>query len=229
VVVVGEQVNLDLDGSLVMPERTPVDFWFDPSCPWAWMTSRWIIEVGKVRPIEPRWHLMSLTVLNEGKDVPEEYREALARAMGPVRVLAAASVKYGEDVLGPLYTGLGTRFHDEGGLKDPAADLRGLVAGALTAAGLDDRLADAMDGADFDDVVRASHAEGIGLVGEEVGTPVIAVDGGEQGRVAFFGPVISPAPKGEAAGRLWDGVLLVAGTEGFFELKRSRTRGPIFG
>lgn len=210
-----------------MSERTPVDFWFDPFCPWAWLTSRWMLEVRRVRPIDIRWHIMSLAVLNEGKEVPEEYRKLLAAAMGPVRVLAAAAAKYGEEVLGPLYTELGTRFHNEGGLKEPEPDVRGMVAAALTAAGLDERLVTAMDGTEYDEAVRASHAEGIGLVGEEVGTPVIALDGG-QGRVAFFGPVVSPAPKGEAAGRLWDGVLLVAGTDGFFELKRSRTRGPVF-
>ncbi|MCW2879152.1 MAG: hypothetical protein JWQ95_3252 [Sphaerisporangium sp.] len=214
-----------------MTERTPVDFWFDPFCPWAWMTSRWLLEVRDVRPVEPRWHIMSLAVLNEDKDIPESYREILKSAMGPVRVLRAAAEKYGDDILGDLYTELGVRIHNQGRLKpgdseqefDQAAALREVIGDALEAAGLDRGLLSAADSTEFDEGVRRSHNRGIELVGQEVGTPVIAVGG-----VAFFGPVISPAPKGEDAGKLWDGVLLVAGTDGFFELKRSRTRAPIF-
>ncbi|MFC4590953.1 DsbA family protein [Sphaerisporangium corydalis] len=214
-----------------MTERTPVDFWFDPFCPWAWMTSRWVLEVRKVRPVEPRWHIMSLAVLNEDKDIPEAYREMLQNAMGPVRVLQAAAEKYGDDVLGGLYTELGTRIHNQRRLQpsdpeqefDQAAAIRAVLTEGLEAAGLDPQLAAAADSTEFDDAVRRSHNKGIELVGQEVGTPVIAIDG-----VAFFGPVISPAPKGEDAGKLWDGVLLVARTDGFFELKRSRTRDPIF-
>ncbi|GAA5080676.1 hypothetical protein HNP84_006065 [Thermocatellispora tengchongensis] len=206
--------------------KVPVDLWFDPSCPWAWMTSRWLLEVADVRPIEPRWRLMSLTVLNEDKDIPEDYRRMLVGAMGPVRVVAAAAAKYGEEVLGRLYTEIGVRFHNQGRVKDREA-IPATLAEALEAAGLDPGLVSAIDSTEHDEYIRASHAEGIGLVGQEVGTPVIAVDGPE-GKIAFFGPVVSPAPRGEAAGRLWDGVLLVAGTDGFFEIKRSRTRGPIF-
>ncbi|MGC5015285.1 disulfide bond formation protein DsbA [Streptosporangium sp. DT93] len=204
-----------------MTERTPVDLWFDPFCPWAWMTSRWLVEVEKVRSIEPRWHIMSLTVLNEDKDVPESYRTQIADAMGPVRVVAAVQAKYDTETVGRLYTELGVRFHNQN--RKGTDTLRETVEEALEAAGLDRGFADAMDSTEFDEVVRASHADGIDRVGQEVGTPVISVEG-----VSFFGPVISPAPKGEEAGRLWDGVLLVAGTDGFFELKRSRTRSPIF-
>lgn len=214
-----------------MTERVPVHLWFDPFCPWAWITSRWLLEVEAVRPIEPHWHVMSLGVLNEGKDVSDSYRQLLAHTMGPVRVLAAAAKKYGEQVLGPLYTELGVRFHNEGRLKDREAipeTMPAAITEALEATGLDTGLVSAIDSDEHDEWVRASHAEGIDLVGQEVGTPVIAVDGPE-GRIAFFGPVVSPVPRGEAAGRLWDGVLLVAGTDGFFELKRSRTRPPIFG
>ncbi|MCG5216284.1 disulfide bond formation protein DsbA [Streptosporangium sp. KLBMP 9127] len=209
-----------------MTERIPVDLWFDPFCPWAWMTSRWLLEVERVRPIEPRWHIMSLSVLNEDKDISSDYRAMLKDAMGPVRVLAAAAEKYGEGVLGRLYTELGTRFHNDGRLADRST-LRETIAEALRAADLDVGLVDAIDSGDFDEQVRRSHTEGITLVGQEVGTPVIAVEGAA-GRIAFFGPVVTPVPRGEAAGRLWDGVLLVAGTDGFFELKRSRTRSPIF-
>lgn len=201
-----------------MSERKLVDFWFDPACPWAWITSRWIHEVTALRPIEVRWHIMSLAVLNEDKDIPDDYRERTRRTIGAVRVLAAAADKYGEGVLGDLYTEIGRRFHDEGRERDQAT-----LAEALAAAGLDTALVAAHDSEEYDEAIRRSHAEGIDLVGQEVGTPVIAVEG-----TAFFGPVVSPIPRGEAAARLWDGVLLVAGTDGFFELKRSRTRSPIF-
>jgi 2-hydroxychromene-2-carboxylate isomerase len=205
-------------GSTDDSARAVADFWFDPVCPWAWMTSRWMHEVARVRPVDVRWNVMSLAVLNEGKDVPEEYRELLAAAWGPVRLVTAAGQAHGPEAIERLYTALGTKIHVEG------AELgRDTYLAALDAAGLPASLVDAVDDPSFDDEVRRTHAEGIGLVGEEVGTPVIAVEG-----VAFFGPVVSPAPKGEAAGRLWDGVRLVAGTDGFYELKRSRDRAPIF-
>ncbi|MFC7649102.1 disulfide bond formation protein DsbA [Streptosporangium lutulentum] len=205
-----------------MTERTPVDLWFDPFCPFAWMTSRWLLEVEKVRSIEPRWHVMSLKVLNEDKDVPEAYRERIEKTLGMVRVVTAVQQKHDSETVGWLYTELGTRLHNQGRGKD-ADEFPVIVAESLEAAGLDGGFADAMDSEEFDEALIASHNDGIDRVGQEVGTPVIAVDG-----FAFFGPVISPAPKGEAAGRLWDGVRLVAGTDGFFELKRSRTRPPIF-
>ncbi|MFJ7159147.1 DsbA family protein [Streptomyces sp. NPDC101118] len=198
---------------------TPVDFWFDPTCPWAWMTSRWVLEVAERRPLEIRWHIMSLTVLNEGRaDLDERWHRNLALRMEPVRVCAAAEREYGPGVLGRLYTELGNRFHLEKAPKD-----RVTYAEALAAAGLDTALADAAGSDAFDTAVRASHHEGIGRVGTDVGTPVIAV-----GDVAFFGPVVTPTPRGEAAVKLWDGVLAVAETDGFFELKRTRTRDPIF-
>jgi protein-disulfide isomerase-like protein with CxxC motif len=200
-------------------ESTLVDFWFDPLCPWAWIASRWLLEVQKVRPVTPRWHVMSLAVLNEDKeDLPEQYRELLAQAWGPVRVAIAAEQKFGPDVLLPLYTALGTRFHHEQAAKD-----RATVEAALAEAGLPTDLADAMDDSSYDEALRASHHDGMDRVGYEVGTPVISVNG-----VSFFGPVVSPIPRGDDAARLWDGVLAVAGTDGFFELKRSRTRDPIF-
>ncbi|GAA2440357.1 DsbA family protein [Streptomyces macrosporus] len=205
--------------------RTPADFWFDPLCPWAWMTSRWMLEVEKVRPVEVRWHVMSLAVLNENRldELPPEYAEMLRTAWGPVRVLIAAEQKHGTEVLGPLYTALGTRFHNQGRPNE-----RATIVDALAEVGLPAELADAADSDAYDERLRASHEEGIGLVGEDVGTPVIAVPGADGERVAFFGPVVTPAPKGEAAARLWDGTLLVASTPGFYELKRTRTEGPRF-
>ena len=196
-----------------------VDFWFDPICPWAWLTSRWLLEVAQQRPVQPNWHVMSLSVLNEDKpDLPERYRELLTRGWGPVRVCIAAEQKSGAEVLGPLYTALGTRFHNN---QEPRE--RATVEAALADAGLPVSLADAMDSTEYDEALRASHHDGMGRVGYEVGTPVISVGGS-----SFFGPVVTPAPRGEAALRLWDGVLAVTGTDGFFELKRSRTRDPDF-
>jgi len=200
-------------------EPTQVDFWFDPLCPWAWITSRWLLEVEKVRPVGARWHVMSLAVLNENKDdLSDRYKELMKQAWGPVRVCVAAEQKFGSDVVLPLYTAIGTRFHNE---KQDRS--RATIEAALAEVGLPTDLADAMDSTEYDAVVRASHADGIERVGYEVGTPVISVNG-----TSIFGPVVTPIPRGEAAGRLWDGVLLVTGTDGFFELKRSRTRDPIF-
>ena len=200
-------------------ELTRVDFWFDPICPWAWITSRWMLEVQQVRPVQTVWHVMSLAVLNGDKeDMPDRYRELMQSAWGPVRVVIAAEQAHGPEVVGPLYTALGTRFHLEKAPRD-----RETIVAALAEAGLPASLADAMDSTEYDEAVRASHADGIDRVGYEVGTPVISVNG-----ASVFGPVISPIPRGEAAGKLWDGVQLVMGTDGFFELKRSRTRDPIF-
>jgi len=200
-------------------EPTQLDFWFDPLCPWAWITSRWVLEVEKVRPIQARWHVMSLAILNENKEgMDERYKALMQKAWGPVRVCIAAEQKFGPEVLLPLYTALGTRFHNEKQERDPAS-----IEAALADAGLPAELADAADSTEYDEALRASHKDGMDRVGYEVGTPVISVNGS-----SFFGPVVSPIPRGEDAARLWDGVLLVAGTDGFFELKRSRTRDPIF-
>ena len=201
-----------------MSETQSVEMWFDPVCPWAWMTSRWLMEVEAVRDIEVTWSQMSLSVLNEGRDLPEDYREMLDRAWTPVRVIAAARKAHGDEVTKPLYDAIGTRLHLE-----QEKDFRVATAAALAEVGLPAELIEAADGQAHDDFLRESHSRAIDLVGDDVGTPVISV-----GDVAFFGPVVSPAPKGEAAGRLFDGCVLVAGTDGFFELKRTRTRDPIF-
>ena len=202
---------------------TDVDLWVDPACPWAWITSRWLLEVERVRDVRVRFHVMSLSVLNEHREVSDRYREQLAQAWGPVRVLIAAEHTYGPGVVRPLYDAMGTRVH----LRRTGLG-RDMIIGALQEAGLPVSLAAAATSTEYDAQLRASHTAGMAPVGEDVGTPVIHVPRVDGEPIAFFGPVIPPAPRGEAAGRLWDGVLAVAGTDGFFELKRTRTRGPIF-
>jgi len=194
------------------------DLWFDPLCPWAWMTSRWMLEVEDVRPVSTSFHVMSLSYLNQDRDLDEDYRTTMDNGWGAVRVCIAAAQAHGDRVLRDLYTALGTRRH----VEDRELD-RSTITEALAEVGLPPELADAMESTEYDDALKKSHHAGMDQVGMDVGTPVISVEG-----VAFFGPVVTPAPKGEAAGKLWDGVVLVAGTDGFFELKRTRDRDPIF-
>ena len=199
------------------------DFWFDPLCPWAWITSRWMLEVEQVRGVQTNWHVMSLAILNQGRaELSDEYKERMARALGPVRICMAAEQARGPDILLPLYTALGTRLHVQRRGRDEA-EAEVIVAEALEEVGLPTSLAEAATSSEYDEALAASHHAGMDPVGTDVGTPVIHFNG-----KAIFGPVVTPAPKGEAAGRLWDGVLLCTGTEGFFELKRTRDRQPSF-
>ena len=201
-----------------MSDRQTVDFWFDPICPWAWMTSRWMDEVEHERPVTVRWHVMSLSVLNEHRELPADYRAGMDRAWAPVRVLIAAQQQHGDRVVKPLYDAMGTRIHPKG-----IKDWDQVIAESLAELNLPAELAAYAASDEYDEQLRASHEEGISKVGQDVGTPIIAI-----GDVAFFGPVVTPAPKGEAAGKLWDGCVLVAQTPGFYEIKRSRTQGPVF-
>ena len=183
-------------------DRIPVDFWFDPLCPWAWLTSRWILEVEKVRPVAVRWHVMSLAVLNEGRELSPSYAAMMDRAWLPVRAIIAVQQDCGDEIVGKLYTEIGTRIHPGGQEDWPVA-----VGEALDALDLPQTYVEMAQTDRFDSELRASHAEGIELVGTDVGTPIIAVPGPDGERVAIFGPVVTPAPRGEAAGRLWDGTL----------------------
>ena len=195
-----------------------VDLWVDPACPWAWVTSRWLLEAQKVRDIDVKFHVMSLAVLNDGREMPEMYVEFMQKAWRPVRVLIAAEQRHGNEVVEKLYSAMGSQFH----IKSEK-DIDVLISVSLKEAGLEADLADAQHTTDFDESLKKSHHQGMDPVGMDVGTPVIHF-----GDVAIFGPVVTPAPKGEAAGKLFDGVSLVAGTPGFYELKRTRTVGPSF-
>jgi len=202
---------------------TPVEFWFDPLCPWAWIASRWVKEVEKLRDIEVTWSVMSLAVLNDGKELPPEYQELMKTAWGPVRVCIAAQEEFGAEVLDRLYTALGTRIHREG-----RTDFAEIISESLAEARLPESLAAAAESDQWDAILRASHARAIALVGADVGTPVIAVPGPDAEPVAFFGPVVTPMPLGEQAATLWDGALMVASVPGFYELKRTRDVEPSF-
>lgn len=197
---------------------TQVDFWFDPTCPFAWMTSRWMLEVEKVRDVKTVFHVMSLSVLNDGRDLPEDYRKLMDSAWVPARAALLVEQRHGSEKLREFYTEIGTRFHPGGEPKTLET-----LAAALDAVGADADIIDIAQTGDVDEDLRRSHHEGMDPVGDEVGTPVLRVND-----MSLFGPVISPAPKGEEAGDLFDGFVKMTAYPGFFELKRSRTVGPIF-
>ena len=197
-------------------------FWIDPMCPWAWITSRWMVEVEQVREVTVNWNIMSLGVLNERNDVSEDYKKLIARTWRPARVLCLARERHGDSVVFPLFSAMGARIH-----VDKRQDLEAIIAESLAEVGLEADLAAAADDPQYDDLVRATHATAVAISGAGVGTPVIAIDGLDGEPVGFFGPIITPTPRGEDAGRLWDGFVMIAQVPGVVEIKRARTLGPV--
>jgi hypothetical protein len=196
------------------------EIWVDPLCPWAWMTSRWLLEVEQIRPVNVTFRIMSLAYLNRDREMPESYQALLTDGWKPVRVLIAAGQQFGQQTVRDLYGEMGMRLHP-GGKK--LADIDEVIADSLSALGLSPSLAESAVDMSLDEAVIKEHEAGVDQVGTDVGTPIISVNG-----VAFFGPVVTPAPRGDDAARLWDGIILAASTPGFYELKRSRTQGPKF-
>src|SRR4051794_23609143 len=188
------------------------DFWFDPLCPFAWITSRWMLEVEQVRDVRVRWRVMSLYFLNKDRDRDPDYQAKVGRGLPIGRVLMAAEQHVGPESLLPLYTALGERIHLQ---KQELG--RELVEAALADAGLPAQLVDAMGDPSYDAALLASHRDAMDRVGDDVGTPTIAFNDS-----AFFGPVLSKIPRGQDAGRIWDGAVVLSEFPYFFEIKRTR-------
>lgn len=197
-----------------------IDFWFDPICPWCWLTSRWVNVVTAERDLEVTWRPISLFLKNS-PEPDDEYYEAILWTRNLLRVVEAVRAAGHEDRIGELYTRFGTHIHHEGNHDFHVAD-------DLEALGLDPKLAGALDDDSFDTTIQAAMDDGLALTGQDVGTPLIAFDGTDGKRVGLFGPVISQVPTGDAALAAWDAFVTLAQTAGFWETKRDRSEGPQF-
>lgn len=216
--------QIDQEAPTTGTDRQTATFYFDPICPFAWVTSRWILEVQKVRAVDVDFRVMSLAVLNDGRDLSDSYREMMTKAWGPVRVAIAIQQQHGAEHLLPFYTAIGTKIHDEGRAEETGErNYLPLIVEALAETGLPAELIDAATSTKYDEELKASHHRGMDPVGDEVGTPTIHF-----GDTAFFGPVLTRIPRGEDAGKLWDGTVAIAAFPYFFEIKRSRTEDPQF-
>lgn len=192
------------------------DLWFDPACPWAWSTARWLAEVEQVRDVDVRPHVMSLALLNETRpSVTDEERTKLLDSWGPVRVVMATALTLGPAAVRALYAAIGPLIH-----ADRLPIGRDMYALALHRAGLPHSLANAAGHPFYDADIAASHHAGVDALGDVAACPVVHVAGPDGEPVAFMGPLVTPYPRGEAAGRLWDAVALAAATDGFFALRR---------
>ncbi|MFD2027661.1 disulfide bond formation protein DsbA [Promicromonospora aerolata] len=195
-----------------------VDVYVDPICPYAWITSRWALEVARHRDVELTFKLMSLYLLNKDGDLDADYRARIDGSQGIGRVAAAVQTEHGPEAFSAFYTAAGTRIHDQ-----QNKDFDAVAAEALAEAGLPASLAQAATGESYDTALAASHEAGMQPVGDDVGTPTIHVDG-----VAFFGPVLTRIPRGAEAAVLFDAAVALARYPYFYELKRSRTTKPRF-
>ena len=203
--------------------KDSVDFYWDPICPWCWITSRWMIDVGRQKQIHVNWRLFSLKKINKDRDIPEQYKILHQIGLRALRVAAAVSKEYGNDGLAKLYTVMGTRYHhDNEDIDEPD-----ILEEILKACGFPTQLADAVDAEAWDKIIAADMDQAVAKVGTDVGVPLIVLDGGRG--PGFFGPVFSPAPTGKSAVALWDAIIVAGRTPGFFELKRTRETGPLFG
>lgn len=192
-----------------------VTFWFDPACPFCWLTSRWIESIAPERDLTIDWQPISLLVKNDTQpDSP--FYERTRRTRDLLRVVESLRAAGAADRIGPLYTELGRKIHQEGTYDFSVADL-------LTQVGADPAHAAALDDVGFDVAIKAAMDEGLALAGDDVGTPLIAFTNHAGRRVAFFGPVINAWPSHEDALALWDGMIALGRVEQFFELKRTRT------
>ena len=202
--------------------KDTVDFYWDPVCPWCWITSRWMIDVGRQKRIHVNWKLFSLRLINKDRDISERYVILHEMGLEALRVAAAVGKDFGNDGIGEIYTAMGARYHhDEADIGD-SEELEEI----LKTCGFPTTLAAAAKDESLDEVIQADMDQAIAKAGTDVGVPQIVLDGGQG--PGFFGPVFSPAPTGEDAVKLWDALIVTGCTPGFFELKRTREVGPVF-